>query len=223
MQVLWVILRKTYGFQKKTDRIALSQFSLATGKAKSNVCRGLRKLLSMRIIIKSDNTTPTTYRFNKNFDEWKPLSNRTPIIKSDNQGVSMRTHTKDTLTKDKEKRVAASPPTRKYNTGAERSELQGDCISYVSLQLMKRWSELTKETASLYAGYAVKHLNTDAFSLEPEQFWWLLETKMNLPETPGEWYAFVGTSKKQIEMQWASDARNAVPLSPRSGQERIGT
>ena len=117
---------------------------------------------------------------------------------------------------------AGNPPTRKHKTGAERSELQGDCIAYVSKKLQERWPELTKETASVYAGYACKHLNTDAFSLEPEQFWWLLETKMNLPETPGGWYAFVGTSKGQIEMQWASDARNAVPLSPRSGQERIG-
>lgn len=73
-QVLDVIIRKTYGFQKKQDKISLSQFVLTTSLKKSAVCRGLNRLKKMNIIIKIDNENCTIYRFNKNFDTWKSLT-----------------------------------------------------------------------------------------------------------------------------------------------------
>ena len=74
MQCLWVIFRKTYGWHKKEDMIALSQFSKSTGLKKTQVLRAIRKLQYKRIIvIKKDNDIANTYLFNKDFDDWKPL------------------------------------------------------------------------------------------------------------------------------------------------------
>ena len=54
-QVLWVILRKTYGWHKKKDKIALSQFKDMTTLTRSRVCLLLSKLVT-RGVIKKDNT-----------------------------------------------------------------------------------------------------------------------------------------------------------------------
>lgn len=106
-QALDFIIRKTYGFNKKRDAISLSQFVEATGISRPNVIRGIIKLETMCIIKKETGST-TNYMFNKNFEEWKPLSKKRrgvskkiiSVIKKDNQAVSKKRHTKDTLTKD---------------------------------------------------------------------------------------------------------------------------
>lgn len=55
-RVLLFIIRKTYGWNKETDRIALSQFSEGTHiHEKSNVSRTLRKLERRNIIIRKSN------------------------------------------------------------------------------------------------------------------------------------------------------------------------
>ena len=103
-QCLDVIIRKTWGFNKKTDKIALSQFVLLTKMSKPSICRALNKLYSMNIIIikkdngdiiKKDNTKISSYGVNKDFSFWKALSKKiTPskalskkiisVIKKDN-------------------------------------------------------------------------------------------------------------------------------------------
>lgn len=108
-QILDVIIRKTYGFNKKQDAISLSQFILATNLKRPNICRAINKLKQMNIIIviQKDNGDTTLYRFNKDFDTWKPLSKKITlskkimsVIQKDNGVVSKKIHTKDTLTKD---------------------------------------------------------------------------------------------------------------------------
>jgi len=44
-RVLKAVIRKTYGYQKKKDKIPLSQFEQMTGLKKKYVCRALVKLL----------------------------------------------------------------------------------------------------------------------------------------------------------------------------------
>lgn len=73
-QVLDVIFRKTYGYNKKEDMISLSQFSAATGISKSHIIRATKKLTEMNIIIsKKGNRQIVKYRINKNFELWNPL------------------------------------------------------------------------------------------------------------------------------------------------------
>ena len=100
-QVLDVIFRKTYGFNKKTDHIALSQFIEMTGINKQNVVRAINNLLSKKIItvIKFDNKKGHIYEIVKDFTKWVPLSKKITVIKKDNKPLSILSTTKDN-TKD---------------------------------------------------------------------------------------------------------------------------
>lgn len=114
MQVFLVILRKTYGFKKKEDYISLSQFTLATGMQKPNVCRALSKLITKNMIIKIDKASPIKYRIQKDYTTWTPLSKLIRLSKQimsvihiDNKSLSKQMptkeskDTKETITKEK--------------------------------------------------------------------------------------------------------------------------
>jgi len=105
MQCLLFIIRKTYGWNKKEDAIALSQFTEATKMSKQAVCRALKNLANKNIVIKKDNAVTTTYQFNKKYKTWKPLSKKITlskkiisVIKKDNLALSKKRHTIDTNT-----------------------------------------------------------------------------------------------------------------------------
>ena len=107
MQCLWVILRKTYGWKKKFDWIALSQFEGMTGIKRPNIVRALSKLIDKNIVIKKDNGIKISYGFQKDYKIWKPLSKKITlskkikdVIKKDNLPLSKKIPTKDTTTKD---------------------------------------------------------------------------------------------------------------------------
>lgn len=87
MQVLMVILRKTYGYNKKSDRIALSQFVEATGLKKQNVIRAVKKVVSLGLVIQKDNAGIKEYCFTKNYALWRPLSKKITVIKKDNDVI----------------------------------------------------------------------------------------------------------------------------------------
>jgi len=69
-KVLWVIIRKTYGFNKKSDKISLSQFVKLTEMKRTNVIRSLKKLVNKKVI-KKDTTYTTTYSLVKDYDKWE--------------------------------------------------------------------------------------------------------------------------------------------------------
>jgi phage replication O-like protein O len=71
-QVLWTILRKTYGWHKKEDKISLSQFSAATALPRQAIQKALTKLIASKVIscTKNGYKRPNIYKFNKDFDSW---------------------------------------------------------------------------------------------------------------------------------------------------------
>lgn len=79
-QVLDTIFRKTYGYGKKEDVISLSQFVLATGILKPNVCASLKQLKAMNLIIQKDNDVANAYSINKDFEAWRPLSKKITVL-----------------------------------------------------------------------------------------------------------------------------------------------
>lgn len=85
MQVLMVILRQTYGWDKKEDQISLSQFQKATGLSKVAVCKMIKKLLDMKLITKKGNGVDTgaiaVYSFQKDYELWKPLPKKVTLPK----------------------------------------------------------------------------------------------------------------------------------------------
>jgi len=111
-RVLFVVIRKTYGWNKKIDRIPLSQFERATGIEHRRLCRVLKGLVAKRALLK----TNFCYSINKNTKEWvvakRPLAKKAPEVVakmvtgsgfSDTLPVAKRAHSKDTLSKDNSK------------------------------------------------------------------------------------------------------------------------
>jgi len=81
-QCLDFIIRKTYGFNKKEDCIALSQFYNATGIQRPHIIRALKGLIDKNIIIaKKGNKKGVTYKINKKYSTWKLLPKRAKLPK----------------------------------------------------------------------------------------------------------------------------------------------
>ena len=67
LRIILFILRKTYGFQKKEDRISLTQFEKGTGLSRPTVVKTLKNLISRNILVK---TALLEIKFNKYWDSW---------------------------------------------------------------------------------------------------------------------------------------------------------
>jgi len=86
-RILLAIIRKTYGWNKKKDRISLSQFAKITGIRKSHISRTLSKLVEKNIVTRTGNVTHSgnqrniTYSFQKNYEEWKALPKQVTLPK----------------------------------------------------------------------------------------------------------------------------------------------
>ena len=111
MQVFFTIMRKTWGWKKKEDRIALSQVMSATKMKKQNAHRSLLRLIEHKLVIKNDDFLS----INKNYTEWatfytdrhqkrlRPISSSktiTPVIRNDDASSSEMMNTKETTTKE---------------------------------------------------------------------------------------------------------------------------
>jgi len=75
-QVLWAILRKTYGWHKKSDLISISQIQQLTGLSRRRIIVCLQNLEAKNIIVikrkRGDNglNLPNEISFQKNYDLW---------------------------------------------------------------------------------------------------------------------------------------------------------
>ena len=101
------VLRKTYGFSKKKDKISLTQFQKGTLMERKHAVKTLKSLVDKRILLKEE----SVYKFNKNWEEWVVVK-RTPSVQKTTSGsgqlypkggVQKTTHkrkTKETITKE---------------------------------------------------------------------------------------------------------------------------
>jgi len=74
------IIRKTWGWKKKEDRIPVSQIAELTKLKKQNVSRSLLQLLAHKLVIKNDDKL----QINKNYVEWISFS----VIRTDDKYAS---------------------------------------------------------------------------------------------------------------------------------------
>lgn len=65
-RILWVVLRKTYGFNKKQDYISLTQFQKNTGMGRNQVVDTIRSLVGKRVLLKEN----SIYGLNKDYETW---------------------------------------------------------------------------------------------------------------------------------------------------------
>jgi len=103
-QIIWVILRKTWGWlkspkkknglKKKMDRIALSQFEKMTGIDRRKCHLLLKKLIKKQVIKKSvtqkGDRFVITYGFQKNFDLWKVSPKKVTVTQKGDKSVTQK-------------------------------------------------------------------------------------------------------------------------------------
>ena len=65
-RIFLLIIRRTYGYQKKSDWISLSQICAETGIAKSNASRTIKKLIQKNMIVKEGRRLAVQ----KNYEAW---------------------------------------------------------------------------------------------------------------------------------------------------------
>ena len=104
-QILWVIIRKTWGWEKKIDWITLSQFQRLTGIDRRRCHSLLQKLCGKNIIKKSvtkkGDTLNVTYGIQKDFEKWRVSPKKvSPVTNIGDELSPKKTPTKDTITKD---------------------------------------------------------------------------------------------------------------------------
>lgn len=71
-KIVLFIIRKTYGFQKKTDRISISQFSDNCKCSRPAVVEALQNLVRLNVITKKETSYCNEYGFNKYYEQWLP-------------------------------------------------------------------------------------------------------------------------------------------------------
>jgi hypothetical protein len=117
LRVLLYIIRRTYGFKRSTDDIAISQMvdgirkkdgtvlDRGTGMSKGSVTRGLRGLLEKGVIVARRNTSkergfePTTYalKFKNEADTLVPPMRQAPLVSPADPPLSHRRDIQETV------------------------------------------------------------------------------------------------------------------------------
>lgn len=82
--VVMAIIRKTYGFNKTSDEIGLSQLVAMTGLDKGNLSKTVRELESARVINREEGTHGHSLGINKKYKQWG-LSNQQPKLSKQQQ------------------------------------------------------------------------------------------------------------------------------------------
>jgi|GEM_PF-4037837 len=109
MQILLVILRKTYGYNQKSDKISLTQFSELTNMKSFNCSRAIKKLENMNLIKVTRDKYISEYSIQKDYEQWKPIT----IFKD---SILFDTIKKDTIKKDTENSIKKEPNSITFDT-----------------------------------------------------------------------------------------------------------
>lgn len=143
-RVLIFIIRKTYGFHKKTDWISLSQFKKALSIRRRHIHRALKSLSSKQVIITyRGDRFKISYGFQKNYSKWSKSPRRVTVTYpgdevSPIEGTGCHLsrdftpiNTKDTLTKE---------------TSTKDKEIYCRVVEYLNIKTGKLFKYKTKTT-----------------------------------------------------------------------------
>jgi len=90
-RVLWCVLRKTYGWQKKLDRISLSQFAASTGLDRRLIPRTIKSLAAKNmLVIFKDEKKRVSYGLQKNYDLWVTSAEMSGALRVTSAEMSIR-------------------------------------------------------------------------------------------------------------------------------------
>ena len=150
LRYIWVLLRKTYGWNKISEYISNSQFVKETGIKKYHIWRTEKRLLWRKIVTKRGNKLS----FNTNYGEWKELPIVATVtklgIKVTNRGkkVTNRGGHKEHLTKKKKQRkensLSSNFSSLKETEDGNSTQLHNDIIGFFKKKTEEEW-EFTPE------------------------------------------------------------------------------
>ncbi|MGZ8944330.1 MAG: replication protein [Methylococcaceae bacterium] len=69
-KVIMAVIRKTYGFHKKTDVIGNSQLALMTGLQRTHVARCIRTLIEKQVLVRDSSSYINGLGLNKDYGQW---------------------------------------------------------------------------------------------------------------------------------------------------------
>lgn len=150
--VLMFVIRKTYGYHKKEDKISITQFELGTGLSRPTVVMALKNLVSRNILNRS---IKLYYKFNKNYECWvvnTPLlvkySNTTSKLTLTKTSKDTLTHKRKKITKDntaKAELLKKNMKTFNYDTGEYEEEVKKIHKNKEAIRLAKMFDEMASE------------------------------------------------------------------------------
>jgi phage replication O-like protein O len=109
-RMLFLIIRKTYGFNKIEDAVSLSQMMKALSLSKTRCSQVINRLQLQKIVTVTENINGIgkKYKFNKNFEQWKTVHKsvngytkmKSTVTVLSNEPLQKSVSTKETLTKE---------------------------------------------------------------------------------------------------------------------------
>lgn len=72
-EIIWFVMRYTYGFSRKQARLSLSFISKGIARDRSWVSRNILDLVSSRVLIKHENNGITILEINNHIEEWNVI------------------------------------------------------------------------------------------------------------------------------------------------------
>lgn len=104
-RVFMVVLRKTYGFHKKKDKISLTQFEDMSRLTRMSVCRGLNELVELNVITVEKDGYINIYQVQKDYELWGsiiPVTSNKYDTKSSIKPVTKTSNKYDTYKRKKD-------------------------------------------------------------------------------------------------------------------------
>lgn len=117
-RVFMVIVRKTYGYQKKSDCVSLSQFVALSGLTHRSVCRGVDELVRRNVILVENSGYTNKYSVQKNYELWgsvKPVTSDKNDTGSSVKPVTETSDKNDTYKRKKERKKICEQSSQQVN------------------------------------------------------------------------------------------------------------
>jgi phage replication O-like protein O len=102
LKVVLFVIRKTYGYNKKTDQMSISQISAGTGLDHSATVKAVAELVALGVVSKQHGQYAQVIGLNKQYKDWVGGVNLTPSVKTSPLGVSKQHIASVNLTPTKE-------------------------------------------------------------------------------------------------------------------------
>lgn len=120
-RVLWVIIRQTYGWHKKSDKISITKFEQKTGLKRRHIHRALSDLIERSIVTKIGNGRLEELSLQKDWEKWgslpKLVTNKDRYQKSPSSLPKMVTTSLPKLVHTKEKKETIQKKERNFDLG----------------------------------------------------------------------------------------------------------